>query len=408
MAELSKTSFAQSWLGNFPSEDRDTASLLLDRMMLVGASEFSVAITKQLNRIERDCPSAKPCLALYAEREVEKCNYEVLPFFPGTDKGRATGDGIPPVSVDPKKQDVGSEGIVASLISKYCKLPDKHALSHPGPDALRENRVRKIVIVTDFVGSGRRVREMLDAFALVASIQSWRSFGLLDFHVVCYSGTECGLRCVRRHSLRPKVSFHIACPVINEAFSGSELGEIKLLCKTYPGKRSRYPFGFNETGSLIAFSHGIPNNAPAILHSNAGGWKPLFPGRSTASSEIDRIADSSEMLARNSERVLGVRAARKVLSDSEGELWTHAMLVLDAIRSGAKTPTKVSALTQIPFDRVEEVIALSQTAGWVTPKHTLTHMGRREIRGIRRYDLIDEEFAFPESHLYFPSQWRAP
>jgi hypothetical protein len=376
--------------------------------MLVGASEFTAAITKQLDRIERGCPSAKPCLALFAEREVEKCNYEVLSFFPGADEGRATGDGIPPVSVDPKKQDVGSEGIVAALISKYSKVPENHAISHPGPDALRQNRARKIVIVTDFVGSGRRVGEMLDAFALVASIQSWRSYGLLDFHVVCYSGTEWGLRNVRRHSLRPKVSFHIACPVINEAFSGSELGAIKLLCKTYPGKRSRYPFGFNDTGSLIAFSHGIPNNAPAILHSHAGGWKPLFPGRSTASSEIDKIADSSEMLARNSERVLGIRAARKVLSDSEGELWTYAMLVLDAIRSGAKTPTKVSALTQIPIDRVEEVIALSQTAGWVTPKQTLTSIGRREIRAIRRYDLIDEEIAFPESQLYFPSQLRTP
>ncbi len=408
MAALSRTSLSQTWLSNFPLKDLDTASLLLDRILLVGASEFTSAIIKQLNRIERECLNEKPCLALYAEREVEKHNHVAMPFFPETDKGRATGDGIPPVSVDPKKQDVGSEGIVAALISKYCKVPVHHAISHPGPDALRQNQARKIVIVTDFVGSGRRVGEMLDAFALVASIQSWRSYGLLDFHVVCYSGTEWGLRDVQRHSLRPKVSFHIACPVINEAFSGSELGAIKLLCKTYPGKRSRYPFGFNETGSLIAFSHGIPNNAPAILHSHAGGWKPLFPGRSTASSEIDRIADSSEMLAKNSERVLGVRAARKVLSDSEGDLWTHAMLVLDAIRSGAKTPTKVSALTQIPIDRVEEVISLSQTAGWVTPKQTLTRMGRREIRGIRRYDLLDEEIAFPESHLYFPSQLRAP
>ena len=408
MAELSKTSFAQSWLNNFPPQDRDTASLLLDRIMLVGASEFIAAITKQMDRIERECQSAQPCLALYAEREIEKCNYDVIPFFPRTGKGRATGDGIPPVSVDLKKQDVGSEGIIAALISKYCKVPENYAISHPGPDALRENRVRKIVIVTDFVGSGRRINEMLDAFALVASIQSWRSYGLLDFHVVCYSGTELGLHNVRRHSLRPKVSFHIACPVINEAFSGSEFGAIKLLCKTYPGKRSRSPFGFNDTGALIAFSHGIPNNAPAILHSHAGGWKPLFPGRSTASSEIDRIADSSEMLAKNSERVLRVRAARKLLSDSEGELWTHAMLVLDAIRSGAKTPTKVSALTQIPIERVEEVIALSQTAGWVTPKRTLTRMGRREIRGIRKYFLIDEEFAFPESNMYFPSQLRAP
>ena len=83
------------------------------------------------------------------------------------------------------------------------------------------------------------------------------------------------------------------------------------------------------------------------------------------------------------------------------------MLVLEAIRRGARTPTKVSALTQISIDRVEEVIALSQTAGWVTPKQTLTRMGRRELRAIGMYDLIDEEVAFPESQLYFPRQLRA-
>lgn len=408
MATLSETSFAQNWLGNLAHEDRETAALLLDRLMLVGASEFTTRIIQQLNQIKIDCETGRSSVALFAEREVKKLNYEVLPFFPGTEAGRATGDGIPPVQVSSKNQDVGSEGVIAALISKYCKVPDNHALSHPGPDLLRENRVRRIVIVTDFVGSGRRVSEMLDALALVASIQSWRSYGLLNFHVVCYSGTERGLQTVRSHALRPKVSSYIACPVIDEAFTGGELGAVKLLCQKYPGKRSRFPFGFNSTGSLIAFSHGIPNNAPALLHSQSGGWKPLFPGRSTVSSEIDKIADSSAMLIQNSKRVLGIREARRVLSDSEGKIWTHAMLVLDAIRSGARTISRLSALTQIPMDRVEEVIALAKTAGWVTPKQSLTRLGRREIRGVKRYELIDKEIAFPESQFYFPSQLRAP
>ena len=376
--------------------------------MLVGASEFHSGIVEQLKQIKGECPTGKPCLALYAEREIDKLNRNVLPFFPGTDKGRATGDGIPPVQVNPKKQDVGSEGIVSALISKYCKVPENHAMSHPGPDSLRENHVRKIVIVTDFVGSGRRVREMLDAFALVASIQSWRSYGLIQFHVVCYSGTEQGLEVLRRHHLRPKVSSYIACPVIDEAFRGSELGSVRLLCEKYPGKRSRYPFGFKDTGSLIAFSHGIPNNAPAVLHSSAGDWKPLFPHRSTVSSEIDKIADSNEMLVRNSERVLGIREARKVLSDSEGEIWVHAMLVLDAIQSGARTITKLSALTQIPTSHVNKVIELAKTAGWVTPKQSLTRLGQREIRGLKKYYLMDKKIVFPERKLYFPKQLRAP
>lgn len=404
---LSETHYAQEWLRNFEESDRAAATLLIDRLMLVSASEFVSGITNQLNQIEREKPSKEPSLALYAEREMKKAGYDVLPFFPRSDEGRAIGPGIPPVAVDPEKQDVGSEGSVATLISKYCKDTAHQALSHPGPDALRSNKIRTVVIVTDFIGSGRRISEMLDAFALVASLQSWKSYGLLSFEVVCYSGTEWGLALVQQHSLRPKVRSYIACPVIDEAFSGSELGAVKLLCQNYRKKQPRYPFGFNNTGSLIAFSHGIPNNAPPILHSEAGGWTPLFPNRSTSAAGIDSVADSSAVLARNSEQVLGIREARRVLADPEGEIWAHTMLVMDAVRQGVRTPKGLSARTQLPNARIEEVLEITKRAGWVTPKNSLTRLGWREIRRPRFFEQ-GEEIAISGSGIYFPTQLRAP
>ena len=65
---------------------------------------------------------------------------------------------------------------------------------------MRTKHVGRIVVVTDFVGSGKRVREMLEAFRAVATLRSWRSYGLIEFHVVAYSGTEVGLQLVRRSS----------------------------------------------------------------------------------------------------------------------------------------------------------------------------------------------------------------
>lgn len=375
--------------------------------MLVSASEFVSGITKQLNQVEREKPGKEPSLALYAEREMEKEGYDVLPFFPNSDVGRASGPGIPPVTVDPEKQDVGSEGSVATLISKYSNDRAHQARSHPGPDALRSDKIRTIVIVTDFIGSGRRIREMLDAFALVASLQSWKSYGLLSFEVVCYSGTEWGLDVVRKHSLRPKVRSYIACPVIDEAFSGSELGAVKLLCQNYRKKPHHFPFGFNNTGSLIAFSHGIPNNAPPILHSEAGGWTPLFPVRSTSAADIDSVANSSAVLARNSEQVLGIREARRVLADPEGKIWVHTMLVMDAVRHGVRTSEGLSARTQLPNDLIEEVLVITKRAGWVTPKNSLTRLGWREIRRPSYFEQ-EEDIAISRSSVYFPTQLRAP
>lgn len=376
--------------------------------MLVGASEFISSITRQLTELNDEAKAGNVTIALFAEREVLKVGHQVQVFFPGFETGRALGLGIQPVLVDLEKQDVGSEGIVATLISKFCESNGSTSLSHPGPDMLRKNYVRKIVIVTDFIGSGRRVSEMLDAFSKVATLQSWMSYGLLTFHVVCYSATEGGLETLAYHSVNPSVSFHIACPVIEEAFEGIELSEVKQLCNKYPKTKSRFPLGFNNTGSLIAFSHGIPNNAPQILHSSVSGWKPLFEGRSTLASNLDSIADSSELLIQNSQRVLKIRNAKQLLTDTEGELWAHAMLTLDAINKGLRTPIKLSARTQIPVLRVQEILKLASEAGWLTPSLSLTRLGRREIRWFWIFRSFDEYLAYPENELYFPTQLRAP
>jgi hypothetical protein len=406
MAVLSTTAFGKEWLSNFDPSDRATAALLIDRLMLVSASDFTSAMFGLLSQaVGRQGVTGLP-LALYAEREVEMVVGDVKPIFPGSETGRAQGDGVPPVLVDPLMQDVGSEGILAALISKFCKANSSSAISHPGPDQLRATKARRIVLVTDFIGSGNRVYQMLDAFSKVASIQSWRSYKLISFEVICYSATEYGFATVKRHPLAPLVTMHVACPVVDEAFEGAELGAVKLLCKNYP-KRSRFPFGFNRTGSLIAFSHGIPNNAPSILHSSSSGWKPLFVGRSTLSASLDAVADSTELIAQNSKRVLGIRNARSVLAQSEGELWAHSMLVLDAVRTGFRTPARVSARTQIPMSRTEEIFALALTAGWLTLKSSLTSLGRRELAHLKRRNVLTDVLASKPDTMYFPNQLRA-
>ncbi|MGB3466551.1 MAG: hypothetical protein WBA74_14825 [Cyclobacteriaceae bacterium] len=404
--QLSSSPAAQQWLENFDTSDRDTAVLLLNTLMLVGASEFALRINELLNAIPRWSDKYNNWLAIYAEREIAKDGHVVLPFFPDTGVGRATGPGIPPVEVDPKKQDVGSEGVVATLVAKYCKPAKSRALSHPGPDALRDRRAQTIVIVSDFVGSGRRVSEMLDAFAKVASIQSWISYHLLNFHVVCYSGTEHGIDVVKRHSTGPAVSVHIACPVVEEVFEGSTLGAVKKLCKAYPQKKNKFPFGFRDTGSLIAFSHGIPNNAPALLHSRTGGWTPLFENRSTFEVRLDAYASAKDQLARRSDHVLKLRSARRVLhSDGDNER-LGVFSIMDVIRQGVRTPVRISAQTGSSMGEVEAALKLLRQAHWISPNNGLTQAGRRELRSIRRVSSMNDEIAYPLSTPYFPTQLR--
>lgn len=315
--------------------------------------------------------------------------------------------GIQPVVADPKRQSIGSEGIVASLISKFCAAHRDTALSHPGPDDLREKRARRIVLVTDFIGSGRRMERMLDAFWKVATIRSWASYKLIEFEVVCYSATDWGQSNVRRHRTKPKVRVFAACPTLQEAFRGPDLREIEELCRKYP-KKSRDWMGFGGMGSLIAFSHGIPNNAPQIFHSSRGGWCPLFVGRSTQMTDLNAVADTAEEIAEKSKALLGVRNAQHVLSTVQGEEWTYTMMVLLTVRGGARSPMTISSRTRVPLESVTQVLTLASTAGWLSPNMRLTTMGRRELRSLLRWGGNAKELAFPNSELYFPKQLRAP
>jgi len=121
LALLSSSVHGKEWLKNFDDEDAVTAALLIDNLMMISASEFNAKINVLLSSVASSASVAGASIALFAEREMEKENHKIKPIFPNTETGRAVGEGVPPVKVDPEKQDVGSEGIVAALITKLCK-----------------------------------------------------------------------------------------------------------------------------------------------------------------------------------------------------------------------------------------------------------------------------------------------
>lgn len=404
MALLSNTPYGQNWLKNFDAADQKTAKLLIDNLMVVGSAQLNSGMIEMLDEVYNQAQGKKESIALYAEREVEKINHEVQAFFPNSEKGRAIGLGVQPVIVKPEEQDVGSEGIFAALITKFCKA-HQDCFSHPGPDQLRTHKVRKIVVVTDFIGSGRRLHNMLEAFFKVASIRSWHSYSLVSFHIIAYSATEFGMRNVKNHTLKPEIHTHVACPVIDEAFEGEELGLVKKLCKKYP-IGTKFPLGFRSTGALIAFPHGIPNNSPEILHSTKNGWCALFPKRSTATSEFDDFAKSEDFIANHSEKTLKIREARHKLENSEGRVLIYLMLVLETIRKGIKATDKISASTHVSIKEVKKIIETGIEAKWITHKNSLTTLGRRELKHYKLFNAEKINVVFEPDSLYFPNQLR--
>jgi len=102
---------------------------------------------------------------------------------------------------------------VAQLVSEVCRAHPQQVFNHPGPDAIRKRRIRRFVLVTDFIGSGKRARTYLQAAWRVRSVRSWwsaRATKGLSFEVVAYAATQSGRAVVERHPSRPEVHVSLA------------------------------------------------------------------------------------------------------------------------------------------------------------------------------------------------------
>ena len=159
---------------------------------------------------------SEEAVALYPEREPKKrlgipnrLFKEVLvPRATGTGKKRRRASGGAPSPFARPRGDrieIGSEGVVASLIGQIARFDSKRYVSMPGPSLIRRKRIRHFVIVTDFIGSGDRIVNYLTSAWRVRSIRSWYSSKLVRFTVFAFAGTFDGIRRVQRHAASPTV-----------------------------------------------------------------------------------------------------------------------------------------------------------------------------------------------------------
>ncbi len=407
MTALSETSVAQAWLEKFDDIDRESAIDLLNEVLLVSRYDFVIGLHSLLDEVLGIQSGSARKVALYAERPIKKVFGNVPSFFPKARRGRAEGTGMPPIVVDPRDQEVGSEGVVANIITDYCRRNRSVSFSHPGPTKMRKDKVRAIVILTDFIGSGQRITTMLESFRYVATLRSWRSYRLIRFVVLAYSGTTEGIGAVRSHKLKPEVRILMGCPTIHNTFTGARRKEVEELCRAHPKGHSE-PLGYRGSAALIAFAHGCPNNVPPILHSRKSGWKPLFHGRSTTNSSAAFLpTEDNDLLDQRAHNLLGIREARRALNCYENKDWISAMLILAAARSGLHTMEQISSRTHIEINIVNKIVSLAIKAHWLDDNSRLTRLGNRELARLRRRRRRAPVLANDSNNFYYPTQLRA-
>lgn len=403
----------QAWLSQFDPAAQGDMVKMLQAMRLVTRDHFAESIR---TRLLQASGRVRGRVGLYVEREVPPKRSPPAPLFKQSEvrPRRAFGPGPDPIQpAADQPGDVGSEGIVAQLISELCReRPDKF-VSHPGPDALRSKKkpIKSLILVTDLIGSGERAERYLDAAWRVFSFKSWwsgRHSNGLTFDVVAYAATASGKSRVLSHRLSPRVSLVTECPTIDTAFDREEAAVIKRICAQYSPHSNAPDFlGYQNTGALIAFAHGAPNNCPHILHKSSASWMPLFARRVTAAtrSEFQNELDHQEI----QQRLVNMRHKRL----SEGYDWSRAArgtletyLVLAALSHPPRTIEVVARRTGLTFLETESVLRKARDKDWLDKSYRLTDQGQAYLRAAKKKRRV----ALPigSVKMYYPSALRVP
>lgn len=351
-------------------------------------------------------------LAVFNETERPKRNGKPHRLFKETKIGKTmrAEDKVGPALVPRQRhlgEQVGSEGILANILTQFQKLHSRDVILSPGAQIMRERRVRRFVLVTDFIGSGDRIITFLNAAWRVKSIRSWwsrRALAGLSFDVLAYSGTEEGIERVRSHPCQPNVNVSLVCPTIRSVLPPSKADEIETFCiRNTPKRFVREALGYGEVGALIGFAHSMPNNAPAILWKKFNRKQPLFPSRVTTAvgSPFSSAIGSAAERAR-----LGTAIGLPSTGEPIQPITIEA-IVLAALRRGSKLPDAISGRLGLELVEVAKALAKLKQLKWIDSHNQFTERGRMVLDRLAKSS-SSKPLPKSRNEYYFPQSLRVP
>jgi len=412
---LSETPTGKAWIGQFKDADQAAATSLLNAMFLLNAEHVSQALRTELRTLGEGRLARKRRLALYAERKLGG-----EPFFAeemkadreGKMRLRAVGRNFTPVRPIRGGTRVGSEATIANVFSQLVsgRGGERIFINSPGPDRIRGKTgpAQTIVIVTDLVGSGRRILTWLDALWKIKSVKSWVSRRLVDFTVVAVAATRSGEAAIRAHRLKPTVRKVYVAPVISAASKDPNVVEWRRLIATVGPSSGRGAArgGFGDEPCLVAFSYRIPNNTPALIHES----DPKVPWRALYQGGIpDDLASAFGVLDEREVVNAAIEATGVSLSPDLSLKEQRTVLVLSQIKGRLK-PGQSEAIaqdTQMSLPTVESTLTEAKTRGLLDEQGRLTDAGQMTVRsgqaGDRKRPVVPTE-----AEPYYPWAPRVP
>lgn len=375
------------WLSNFSPARRDAAVLLVEGLRLISGTDLRRDLGDLVERLAATLPGP---VAAFPAREVAKSE-------------SAHGDGRDGGYAIIKPELPGSEAIVANVLKGVQRQRASEQALLPALDlpSMRSRKVRTVLLVDDFSGSGSRLLSYEVALRRHATMRSWASGGYLEFHVVAYAATQAAIRRLERRFGASNVHIVHPCPTFASAgWSPEQLAEIEALCMGGKRKARRprrrgppsldFSFGFQNSRALIAFEHTAPNNLPQVMWKTGHGWNSLFEGKAVPRDLLGLFT-------------MTPAAPREPQAGTEGS--KRLRMVVELLAHRIKTASRIAEATGFSIAESERLLTLAKVLDLVGPSGRLTDRGMAEL--VRRRAAQKSRELPNREDLYYPTQLRA-
>ena len=370
----SQTPQGIGWLANFKPEDAPAAQLLIDSLHFVSSTTFRQSLANYLNTVLAEASPDQQPAALYS---VFSCGAGTTMF---------TG-GLQPLV----PQEGGSELIVQNLVRATERAFQNSAVSNrtSSLELLKARRVRRLVFVSDYAGSGDEALAYARAWLRNPTIRSWRSLKLVQLHLVLFAASASAHSRLAASPWYDGVHvLHSGMDVSSAGWTASERDHIRSVCDTY-ARSATGGRGWGGSEGLVVFEHTISNNLPMILRQTkgqsayGGKWVPFFQNRTT-STELMRMLEDYRPGADRQRRLLAVGQPRLAdasqLQTMQRPELTRLIDVLAHIAGGRRHASQLSACLGISVPAAWMITRQACQLGLLGERLRLTDAGRQLLR----------------------------
>ncbi|MET9090756.1 hypothetical protein ABZX72_01560 [Streptomyces cyaneofuscatus] len=284
----------------------------------------------------------------------------------------------------------GSELIVQNIVRATERACGNTAVSSGTSSLalLKNRRVRRLVFVSDYAGSGDEALKYARTWLRNPTIRSWRSLKFVEIHLVLYAASPTALKRLNASPCYDGVHvLHCGMDFPSADWEQSERDAIRSVCSTY-APSGEGACGWRGSEGLVVFDHTIPNNLPMIVRqtkgrSPYGKWVPFFRHRTAPQELMQLLADYQPAFDRQRRlRAVGqprLAAASQLQTMSRPEM-AQIIDVLAHAAGRRRSSAQLAAALGISVPAAQEITLRAEDLGLLDEQTRLTDAGWLELR----------------------------